>query len=98
VILFGLLLLAGAAGTGGYLCWENRDIVVRVHVFSHVWHGHLYAVFVFGALLSCWFLLGASFVQCRLAERRDHRAAARARVAEPQSARVGRRQLRRSTA
>lgn len=98
MILFGLLLLAGAGGLGGYLCWENRNIVVRLEVLNHPWQGHLYAVFVFGALLAFWLLLGASFIQCRIAERRDHRAATKADTAEPRAGRVRARQLPRSAA
>lgn len=70
MLIFGLLSMLVAAGSGGFLAWQNRDAVVRLHVGSVVWTGHLYAVLVIGALLACWFLLGAAFIQCRIAERR----------------------------
>ena len=70
MVIFGLLSMLIAAGAGGFLAWQNRDAVVRVHVASMVWTGHLYAVLVIGALLACWFVLGAAFIQCRIAERR----------------------------
>lgn len=77
MVVFGLLSMLLPAGVGGWLAWENRDTIVRVHVGEVVWTGHLYAVLVVGALFACWFVLGAAFIQCRLAERR------RARAGEP---------------
>ena len=79
MVLFGLLSMLVPAGVGGWLAWQNRDAVVHVQVGSVVWTGHLYAVFIVGALLACWFVLGAAFIQCRMAERRR----ARATAAEP---------------
>ena len=81
----GLLLMLGAAGAGTFLGWQNRDVTVRVQVGDTVWHGHLWAVLVIGALLACWFLLGAAFVQCRVAERRRNRAARKAKHAKDAS-------------
>jgi hypothetical protein len=86
VLFGGVLLMLGAAGAGTFLGWQNRDVTVRVQVGDAVWNGHLWAVLVVGALLACWFLLGAAFVQCRLAERRRMRAghqAKHARAAAP---------------
>ncbi len=71
--------MLSAAGAGGWLGWENRNTVIRIDIGHVAWTGHLYAVLVVGALLAAWFLLGAAFIQCRLAERRRARAAARAR-------------------
>jgi hypothetical protein len=70
VLFGGVLLMLGAAGAGTLIGWQNRRVVVRVHVGPVVWTGHLWAVLIVGALLLCWFLLGAAFIQCRLAERR----------------------------
>ena len=79
----GLVLMVSSAGAGTWLGWQNRDVVVRVRVGHDVWTGHLYAVLVVGALLACWLLLGAAFVQCRIAERRRARAARTAAPAAP---------------
>jgi hypothetical protein len=76
MVLFGLLSMLVPASVGGWLAWQNRAAVVRVHVGSAVWTGHLYAVLIVGALLACWFILGAAFIQCRIAERRRARAGA----------------------
>lgn len=76
MVLFGLLFMLVPAGIGGWLAWQNRAAVVQVHVGSVVWTGHLYAVLIVGALLACWFVLGAAFIQCRIAERRNRRATA----------------------
>lgn len=67
--------MLAAAGAGGLLAWQNRQTVVSVHIGGMVWTGHLYAVLVVGALLACWFLLGAAFIQCRIAERRRRKQA-----------------------
>ena len=67
-------MMAGSAGAGTLLAWQNRDTVVHVHVGGLVWTGHLYGVLAVGALLACWFLLGASFIRCRVAESRRARA------------------------
>ena len=72
MLIFGLLLLIGAAGAGGWLGWENRHAIVHVRIDAHhVWTGHLYALLIVGVLLTCWFLLGASLIRCRIAERRQ---------------------------
>lgn len=70
------------AAAGGYVAWENRNTVVSARIGDVTWTGHLYAVLVVGALLACWVLLGAGFIQCRIAERRRARAAP-APAAEP---------------
>lgn len=75
MLFIGLLLMLVPASIGGWLAYENRAAVVQVHVGNVVWTGHLYEVFVMGALLACWFLLGAAFIQCRIAERRRARTA-----------------------
>jgi hypothetical protein len=80
MLVFGLLSMLVPAAAGGWLAWENREAVVRVHVANVVWTGHLYAVLVVGALLACWFVLGAAFIQCRIAERRRARAGAAEQV------------------
>lgn len=74
MLLFGLISMLVPAAAGGWLAWHNRDVVVRVQIAENVvWTGHLYAVLVVGALLACWFVLGAAFIQCRIAERRRAR-------------------------
>jgi hypothetical protein len=92
VIVLGLLFMIGSAGTGAYLAWQIRDVMVRIHVGEATWTGHLYGLLILGALLACWFLLGAAFIQCRIAERRHARSegsqpAERSQPAAP--ARVG---------
>jgi hypothetical protein len=77
VLVFGLLMLFGSVGCGVLLALENRDVLVDVRVLNMAWTGHLYAALIVGALLACWFMLGAAFVGCRLAVRRRRRAAAR---------------------
>jgi hypothetical protein len=77
MLVFGLLSMLLPATVGGWLAWENRDTVVRVHIVGDVvWTGHLYAVLVVGALLACWIVLGVAFIQCRIAERRRVRRGA----------------------
>ena len=78
MFIFGALCLLASAGTGTAIVWQNRDAVVQIRVAHAVWTTHLGGVLVFGALLACWFLLGAAFVQCRLAELRRSRQARRA--------------------
>ena len=73
MLIFGLLAMVVSAGVGGVIGWENRDAIVRVRVADFVWTGHLYEVLVFGALLACWFLLGASCIHVRLRERAERR-------------------------
>ena len=75
-MLIGLLFMLGSAGAGGYVAWQNRRAMVHAHVGGVEWTGHLWAVLVIGALLACWFVLGAAFIQCRIAERRGARRAA----------------------
>jgi hypothetical protein len=70
MLIFGVLLLFGSAGCGVMLALENRDVVVRAEVAGAAWTGHLYTAVIVGALLACWFMLGAAFVVCRLAETR----------------------------
>lgn len=74
--------MVSAAGVGGLLAWQNRDAVVQVHVDQFVWSVRLYGLLILGALLACWFLLGAAFIQCRIAERRRAKSAP-TRQAEP---------------
>lgn len=78
MIVFGLFCMLGAGGLGVLLAWETRDVIVRLELGPVTWTGHLYAVLVCGALLACWFLLGAAFIQCRIAERRHARRERRA--------------------
>jgi hypothetical protein len=73
VLAVGMLLMLSSVGAGALLVTQNR-VVVQVQVGNEVWTGHLYGVLVIGALLACWFLLGAAFIQCRVAERRRQRA------------------------
>jgi hypothetical protein len=73
VIAFGLLSMLVSAAAGTYVAWQNRHTVIRAQVGSLTWTGHLDGVLVIGALLACWFLLGAAFIQCRIAERRRAR-------------------------
>jgi len=82
MVLLGLLCMLVPAGVGGWVAWQNRAAVVHVQVGSFVWDGHLYAVLVVGALLACWFVLGAAFIQCRIAERRRARAGKSAPVTQ----------------
>lgn len=96
MVFFGVLSMLLAAGAGGALAWQNRQTIVRVHIGDAVWTGHLYAVIVVGALLAWWFMLGAAFIQCRIAERRRGKQAAahravRARREATQRAFAGRR-------
>jgi hypothetical protein len=80
MVAFGILCMLIPAGTGTYLAWQNRNAIVQAHVGNLVWTGHLYGVLIIGALLACWFLLGAAFIQCRIAELRQSRAVRRAAV------------------
>lgn len=75
MLIFGVLAALTSAGIGALLGWQNRDAIVSVRVADFVWTGHLYEVLVFGALLACWFLLGASCIHVRLRERRERRVA-----------------------
>lgn len=81
MFIFGVLAALASAGAGGFLAWENRDVMVRVHLGNHAWSGHLYGVLILGALLACWFLLGLSCIHLRLRERRQRRAARAAAAA-----------------
>jgi hypothetical protein len=83
VLIFGVLLLIGSLGGGVLLALENRDVVVQARVGHVVWTGHLYTALIVGALLACWFLLGAAFVKCRLAERRRRAASRRTAQSRP---------------
>jgi hypothetical protein len=80
VLIFGALCLLASAGAGTAIVWQNRDTVVQIQVAHDVWTTHLGGVLVVGALLACWFLLGAAFIQCRLAELRRSRQARRAQT------------------
>ena len=73
MIAVGLLMMLASAGSGAYLGWQIRHVVVTLRVGDVTWTGHLYALLILGALLACWFVLGAAFVQCRIAERRGRR-------------------------
>jgi hypothetical protein len=75
VLVFGSLLMLASAGAGTLLVWDNRNVIVHVRVLDVMWTGHLYTVLEAGALLACWFLLGASFVRYRVVEGRRRRAA-----------------------
>lgn len=70
MIALGLFMMLAPAGVGGYVGWQLRNVVVRLRIGEFTWTGHLYALLILGALLACWFMLGAAFVQCRIAERR----------------------------
>jgi hypothetical protein len=97
VLIFGVLLLIGSLGSGVLLALENRDVVVQARVGHVVWTGHLYTALIVGALLACWFMLGVTFIRCRLAERRRRaasRSAAQSRppvqpLADPSPRRLG---------
>lgn len=96
MVFIGVLLMLVPAGVGGWLAYENRDAVVDVQMGNVVWTGHLYEVFMMGALLACWFILGAAFVQCRIAERRRARAARVKRESQPPQRQPQRAPARRS--
>jgi hypothetical protein len=76
MIVIGMLMMLASAGAGAFLGWQIRHVVVRLRIGEVTWTGHLYALLILGALLACWFLLGAAFVQCRFAERRAARRSA----------------------
>jgi cytochrome c biogenesis protein ResB len=78
MLLLGLLLFAGSAAIGGALVMQNADAIAHVQAFGHSWTVHLYTVFIVGALLACWCLLGAALFSCRMAERRRYARARRA--------------------
>lgn len=90
MIVVGALLMLSSAGAGVLLAWQNLAAVVHIRVGDWVWTGRLYTLLLIGALLACWFLLGAAFIQCRVAERRgtraDRRAAAETSSATPTAA------------
>lgn len=77
MLLIGMLAVLAPAGGAALLAWENRDVIVSLHAGPYVWTGHLYAVFVVGALTACWLLLGVSCLRCRFAELRNTRRRAR---------------------
>jgi hypothetical protein len=81
LLVLGLFFVLAAGGAAGALAWQNRDATVQVNVGSYIWHGKLYLVLAAGALLAFWFMLGAAFVQCRLAERARDRRTRREEVA-----------------
>jgi hypothetical protein len=95
VVVFGTLSMLASAGAGTLVAWQNRNAVVRVHVADTVWTVRLYGLLVVGALLACWFLLGAAFIQCRLAELRRARAAERDPTTPGSAAAVGQFRARR---
>jgi hypothetical protein len=76
MIVIGMLMMLASAGAGAFLGWQIRHVLVRLRIGDFIWTGHLYALLILGALLVCWFLLGAAFVQCRFAERRAGRRSA----------------------
>jgi hypothetical protein len=90
VFALAALFMLLPAGAGGYLAWQNRHAIVHARVGEWTWTGHLWGVLVIGALLACWFMLGAAFLQCRFAERR------RARSMEPDAKSPRRRAGRRA--
>ena len=71
MLVFGALMMLATGTVGGALVWQNRGTIVHVEVGPVIWTGHLYAVFLIGVLLACWFMLGAAFVRCRMQERRE---------------------------
>ncbi|HJQ41606.1 MAG TPA: hypothetical protein VJ831_00850 [Jatrophihabitantaceae bacterium] len=77
MLILGILFVLASGGTAAAIGWQNRDLDVSLNVGSYVWTGPLYVVLAAGALLACWFMLGAAFVQCRLAERLRARRATR---------------------
>jgi hypothetical protein len=81
VIALALLFMFGSAGFATVIALQNRHAVVQIQVGDIVWTGHLYAVFIAGALAACWFLLGAAFIWCRWTERCARRRVERASVA-----------------
>jgi hypothetical protein len=83
VLVLGLLMMAASAGAGTLLGWETRHTVVHVRLPGFVWTGHVYGVLAVGALLACWFLLGVSFIRCRVAELRRAGASRPRRTGSP---------------
>lgn len=77
MFVVGALLMLSSAATGSLLAWQN-GAVVHLRVGPWLWTAHLGGVLIVGALLACWFLLGAAFIRCRIAERRRMRAARQA--------------------
>jgi uncharacterized membrane protein YciS (DUF1049 family) len=93
VLVVGLVLVLSSAGVAVALGLQNASAIVHVRAFDHVWTTHLYTLLIIGALVACWFLLGISFIWCRIGEKRRARAAQRASLrAEPpdQPVRAGR--------
>jgi hypothetical protein len=87
MFVFGLFVMLISAGAAALVGWENRHVLVHLRIADHVWTAPLYSVLITGALLACWFLLGAAFIQCRVAERRQARRTRRAqRAREAQGA------------
>ncbi|HVU90946.1 MAG TPA: hypothetical protein VHC23_01860 [Jatrophihabitans sp.] len=85
MLIFGIVVVLATSGLGAAVCWANRDATVHVHLGSLTWSGHLYGVFLAGAVLTGWFFLGAACIQLRLRERRERRAAVASEVAPPRA-------------
>jgi hypothetical protein len=78
VLAFGVFAMLASGAAGGFLGWQNRDRLVHVRIAEQVWTSPLWALLLLGAVLACWFLLGASCIHLRIRERRERRAAATA--------------------
>ena len=77
MLVVGLVLVLSSAGVAVALGLENASAIVEIRAFDHVWTTHLYTLLIIGALVACWFLLGISFIWCRVGEKRRARAARR---------------------
>ena len=69
MLVLGVLFVLASGGLGAAIAWENRADVVQLSLWHWDWSGPAYLVLAGGALLACWFMLGAAFIQVRVAER-----------------------------
>lgn len=73
--------MLATTGFGAAVCWANRSTTVDLHLAGITWSGHLYGVFLAGAVLAGWFFLGAACIQLGLRERLERRTARTAATA-----------------